>query len=112
MVINGMCPCHKAMEVLQKEELEFILHEIRATRSDAYSYLSTADLVALLIGYACYPDNCRVMFEQDVSEILSDLIETGTEVEQTLVAELASMMLKDTRNRSPEGKIGKRTIIP
>ena len=101
VAMNRLCPYHTVTRNLQVDEFEFIRHEICAERSDAlsvYDHLSTADLVALLMMYAHYPDNCRVMLEQDISEILTNLMDTGTEVEQILVAELASLMLSDTGN--------------
>lgn len=96
IVLNCLCPFHVAMQVLEKEELEFIFQKLKSLSAHDNDCIPIADLLALLIAYAYHSDNRRIMLEGNFSDILSDLIESGTEVEQSLVAKLSTMMLSDS----------------
>lgn len=95
-------PYLKDMPVLQRDELETILQKLNAGTADDEGdvHVQAADLLTFLIARAHHVDDCRVMLEGNTSEVLSDIIETGTEVEQNLVAELASKMLDETSKTS------------
>lgn len=90
---------------LQQDEFDFILQTLTTSLPAQGSDFQIADLLAFLVASAHYPDNRSVMLKGNVSDVLSDLIDTGTELEQTLVAELASMMLSDTPDDPPGSSI-------
>lgn len=79
--------------ILDEDELEYILQELQALESDCV--LTTADLLDFLLTNAHHPDSRKVLLKSSLSDVLSDMIDTGTEVEQALVAELISAMLSE-----------------
>ena len=89
------------MPVLQKDELEIILQKLSAGACilDDDDVPAT-DLLGFLIARAHHADDCRVMLEGNTPDVLSDVIETGTEVEQNLAAELVSEMFSETSSTS------------
>ena len=108
MVLNCLDSYHGAVQILQKDELDFIIQKISSEAQDQSAdnedYVSKTDLLALLIACAYHKDNREIMLERNISNFLSDWIESGTEVEQALVAELVSMVLSES-NSAPSKSV-------
>ena len=100
MVLNCLDSYHGAVQILQKDELDFIIQKVsleaQSQSADNDDYVSKTDLLTLLIACAHHKDNREIMLERNISDFLSDLIENGTEVEQALVAELVSIVLSES----------------
>ena len=108
MVLNYLDSYHGAVQILQKDELDFIIEKVSSEAQDQSAanedYVSKTDLLAFLIACAHNKDNREIMLERNITNFLSDWIESGTEVEQALVAELISMVFSES-NSAPSKSV-------